>query len=342
MGRALFTRLATLLLPLLLLLGAPLARADVGSYPARERAVPAVDCVAGEQAPVHIRGTDTVQHLVGELAEHADGLYEKAAAFTGATDCAPVDVLLTPNTREARHVLPAWHLPPWAAGAARPDARQVFLAVTTNGQRQDRERVLLHELGHLATASAAGGERVPRWFDEGVARRLAGEDGMDDDEILARARLGGRLIVLEGLEVSFPAGQASAAIAYAVSGRAIELLESEHGSDVVRRILARVSAGEVFDEALHAETGRYTWKLSGEVERSVALWHAWMTVLKDIDVGLLLGAFVLLFGGWRARRRIRERIDAMPDPGAPQPPPVGVVMARWTDTPPPEPVRYVQ
>src|SRR5690606_28262832 len=97
----------------------------------------------------------------------------------------------------------------------------------------------LHELAHIAVAGAAGEGRgqVPRWFDEGVARRLAGEDGMDDDAVLAQAKLGGRVMLLEGLERSFPGSQASAAIAYAVSGRAIELLEAEHGKGVVRRIL---------------------------------------------------------------------------------------------------------
>src|SRR5690606_10989365 len=91
----------------------------------------------------------------------------------------------------------------------------------------DRERVLLHELAHLAIADAAGG-KVPRWFDEGASRRIAGEDGLDDDYVLAQARVGERLIPLEGLGYSFPGGQQQASVAYAVSGRAIELLEAEN------------------------------------------------------------------------------------------------------------------
>lgn len=287
-------------------------------------------CVAGELAPVVVQGHGQVAHLAEELQGRAKGLYEDAARYTGAEDCAPIQVHLTQDNVAARALLPAWHLPPWAAGAARPDERTIVLTVHNEGLRQDRERVLVHELAHLAVAAAAKEpRRVPRWFDEGVARRLAGEDGQDDDAVLARAKLGGRLLLLEGLEKSFPGSQASAAIAYAVSGRAIELLETEHGDDVVRRVLARVSAGEKFDDALKAESGIATWQLTGRVERSVTTWHAWMTVMKDVDVFLGLGGFLLVLAGWRARRRVRERIEAMPDYGGPEHDAPGLGLVRW-------------
>lgn len=292
---------------------------------------PSRPCVSGELAPVHVEGHGAVAHLAGELKGRARGLYERAARYTGAEDCAPIRVHLVEDNEAARRLLPAWHLPPWAAGAARPDERTIVLTVHNDGQRQDRERVFVHELAHLATAAAAGDEprRVPRWFDEGVARRLAGEDGQDDDTVLAQAKLGGRMLLLEGLERSFPASQASAAIAYAVSGRAIELLETEHGEGVVRRVLDRVAQGEAFDDALHAESGVRTWQLSGRVERSVATWHAWVTVLKDVDVFLGLGSLLIFVGGWRARRRLRERIDRMPDYGGPEHDMPELGLVRW-------------
>ncbi len=287
-------------------------------------------CVAGELAPVVVDGHGRVAHLAEALAGRAKGLYETAARYTGANDCAPIQVHLTEDNEAARRLLPAWHLPPWAAGAARPDHRTIVLTVHNDGQRQDRERVFLHELAHLAVAAAAEEVgRVPRWFDEGVARRLAGEDGMDDDKVLAQAKLGGRMLLLEGLEQSFPGSQASAAIAYAVSGRAIELLEVEHGDGVVRRILGRVAAGEAFDDALFAESGVKTWQLSGRVQRSVTTWSAWVTVLKDVDVFLGLGSLLIFVGGWRARRRLRERIERMPDYGGPEHDMPDLGLVRW-------------
>lgn len=289
-------------------------------------------CVAGAVVPVAVEGHGVVAHLAPELQRIAAGLYEKAASHTGAQDCGPIRVHLVEDNAAARRLLPAWHLPPWAAGAARPSERTIVLTVHNEGRRQDRERVFLHELAHLALAGAAGEHRreIPRWFDEGVARRLAGEDGMDDDAVLAQAKLGGRILLLEGLERSFPGAQASAAIAYAVSGRAIELLEAEHGKDVVRRILSRVAEGEAFEDALLTEAGVRTWQLSGMVERSVATWHAWMTVLKDVDLFFGLASLLVFYGGWRARRRVRERIARMPDYGGPEHDMPELGLVRWT------------
>lgn len=288
-------------------------------------------CVAGAMVPVEVEGHGAVAHLAPELQRIAAELYDKAASHTGARECSPIRVHLVEDNAAARRLLPAWHLPPWAAGAAKPDERTIVLTVHNEGRRQDRERVFLHELSHLALAGAVAERRaeVPRWFDEGVARRLAGEDGMDDDAVLAQAKVGGRMMLLEGLERSFPGAQASAAIAYAVSGRAIELLEAEHGKGVVRRILARVAEGEAFEDALLAEGGVRTWQLSGKVERSVTTWAAWMTVLKDVDLFFGLASLLIVIGGWRARKRIRERIARMPDDGGPEHDMPELGLVRW-------------
>lgn len=270
-------------------------------------------CVAGQMAPVRVRGHGRVIELAAELQTKSSGLYEKAAAWVGATDCAPIEVHLVVDRHAAKVELPAWHLPPWAAGAAMPHARSIVLMVHTEGRRHDRERVLLHEMGHLATAAAAGGHQVPRWFDEGVARRLAGEDTQDDDRVLAVARLGSTMIPLEGLDVAFPGDAGAAAIAYAVAGRALELLEDRYGGDIVRRVLVHIRDGADFENALHAETGLWTYQLSGEVERSVAKWHAWFTLMHGLDFGMGFGGFLLIWAGVRARRRLRQRLADMPD-----------------------------
>lgn len=290
-------------------------------------------CVQGAMAPVDVVGHGPVANLADPLEARAPALYEEARAYTGAETCDPIRVHLVADIGAAQSLLPAWHLPPWAAGAARPSERLIVLTVHADGRRHERERVLLHELGHLAVATAAGGRPVPRWFDEGVARRLAGEDGQDDDRVLAEARLSGRLIPLEGLEASFPASKEAASVAYAVAGRALEILEAREGRGVVRRVLDEVERGVPFDEALFEVAGLWPWQLSGEVKRSVELWHAWLTLLKDVDLALGAGALLLIFGGLQARRRMRARMRAMDDDPAEKAAPFQVAIVRWTSTP---------
>lgn len=289
-----------------------------------------VPCIEGALTKVSLSAHGAVAHLGAELQEAAPSLYEEAARYTGATGCAPISLHLTADNDAARALFPAWHLPPWAAGAAHPEERTVVLTVHTDGLRHDRLRVLLHELAHLATAAAnPTGRALPRWFEEGVARRLAGEDGQDDDAVLARAKLAGGLLPLEGLEESFPGSAHHAAVAYAVAGRALGLLEQRQGHDVVRRILAALPDGRNFEDSLLRVTGLTSAQLSLHVERSVTTWQAWLTVVRQVDVWLGFGGLLLLWAGGSARRRTRQRIARMPDEGGPEHdfPELGLV--RW-------------
>lgn len=294
-------------------------------------AQPAVEgpCVEGARVDVVVSGHGAVAHLAPEMEARATGLYDEAAAYAGARGCAPVAIDLVEGMEDAASLSPPWRLPHWAAGAAQPGARRIVVGVTAEGRRQDRERTLAHELAHVAITDAAG-TRVPRWFDEGAARVFAGEHGEEDVAALARARLSERFPPLEGLEASFPAGAADAAVAYAVSGRAVRLVEEAGGPRAVARVLAAVRAGAPFDDALHDVAGRRTWQLSKDVERSVPLWHAWIVIAKDLEIGMALAAALVAFGGVRARQRMRRRLDELVDDDPAAPAPAGVVLVRFT------------
>ena len=200
-------------------------------------------------------GLSPVEHLAPPLEDALATQYASVAEYVGATDCEPILVTLTSDLAAAKQSLPRWHLPPWAAGAARPEARTILLTVHQNGQATDRARVLRHELAHLAVASASGGNTLPRWFDEGIARTVAREDGPSDAEVLNQARAFKNLMGLDEIRHAFPSDKTAAALAYAESARAIAYLERTHGKDVVKRLLARVQAGEAFDDALLLMTG---------------------------------------------------------------------------------------
>lgn len=285
------------------------------------------DAGCDRPTPIVVIGHGDTVPLADDLQEVAQGLYEPIAASVGAHDCRPIRVDLTSDLADARQQVPGWHLPPWAAGAARGDARSILLFVHTDGRRHDRVRVLRHELAHVAVDAAAGDHRVPRWFHEGVARLAAHEHGEPDHLALARARVGGGLLPLEGLAVSFPAGEQAAALAYAESARALLVVEERAGPQGVARVLGRVATGEPFDDALHAETGLWTWQLGKAVERSVNPAYAWMTVLWQGDAALAGAGLLAVIAGVVARRRVRRRLDAYPDD---EPTWEGLGVARWT------------
>lgn len=272
--------------------------------------LPPGPCALGERVRVRVDAPPALAGLAAELAAVGTKQYPDIARYVGAQDCAPIQVTLHGDLPTALAAQPAWHLPPWAAGAARPGSREILLTVHARGQRHDLLRLLRHELAHVALGAATGGHALPRWFEEGVSRRAAGEDDQRDDHVLAEARLAGRLQTLEGLQVAFPGSAEAAAVAYAVSGRALELLEAEQGPVVVSRIGDGVRRGVPFDDMLHEVSGRRTWQLSGDVERSVETWHAWLTLTREVDWGMALGAGLLCLAGWRVRSRSRRRLAA--------------------------------
>jgi hypothetical protein len=308
------------------------------------------------EPPIAVRGHEVPAHVVDEIAADAPALFAHAADVVDLATCPAltVDIDVVAAIEGARVLDPPWHLPPWAAGAAvtqRAGASSVesadpahhtriVVAVTAQGRRQDRVRVLLHELAHVATA-AKSDSRAPRWLDEGIARVVANEDSTTDLTALATARLGNRLLPLSALEATFPGRSDLAQLAYAESARAVAVILDRGGPGAVGRVLAYLASGNDLDDALLSATGRRAWQLDVDVERSIPMWRAAAVLGLETDLAFAACAAVVAWAGWRARRRIRDRIAAMPDDDAVPGTPLlarllsrdSVVLRRWTVSP---------
>jgi hypothetical protein len=280
--------------------------------------------------PVVVEGHGSAEALAPDLQTVATHALVDVRARLGVTSCDPVRVELLPGIEEAQTLDPPWHLPPWAAGAAEPQDHRIVVAVTAGRQRQDRERVLVHELAHEGVHEAAGNHTVPRWFDEGVARSIADEDRDVDDRALAHAHLGNHWLPLLALVDGFPPLSSDATLAYAIAGRAVRLMEDHGGPHAVARVLAQVHDGVPFDDALVDVTGRRTWQLDLDVQRSVTTWRALALLGRETDVAYGLASVLVVVGGARARRRVRERMVALGDLHDPWP---MANLTRWTVVP---------
>lgn len=279
---------------------------------------------------VRVEAAGLPADVVADFAATARELVAELRPRLGDDDCRPIVATLVGSMGEAPQLDPPWHLPVWAAGAARPAERQLVVGITAEGRLQSRERTLRHELVHVLAHSAAGGAPLPRWLDEGLARVLAGEHGVDDLRVLAQARVADRFLPLAALADGFPAGSADAALAYAESGRAVSLLLER--DDDVARLLARVRAGDTIDDALRIVTGRATWQVDLDMRRSVGLWAALATVGLETDLAMASCGIAVAVFGVGARRRQRARLDAMDNDDAPRRPAEATV-SRWTVKP---------
>ena len=263
-------------------------------------------------AAVHLTAHPPVEHLEQELGPRAEQLYGAVNARLGAPPLDEVRIDLSATLDDAAHHLD-WHLPGWAAGAARSREGEILLTVHKDGQRHDIERVLTHELAHVAIDSAAGEAEVPRWFNEGLARVIAREQGPDDAQRLALARLADRVPSLEGLTHAFPRAADDASLAYATSARAIELVMERGGPNAPAAILAALSAGVPFDDALTQATGLPTWQLQLRVRDSIARWPALLAVLRSSGVLWVFAGLLSLLAWRRLRHKRQDRLDVMAD-----------------------------
>ncbi|MCY4658835.1 MAG: hypothetical protein OXF93_03350 [Acidobacteria bacterium] len=215
-----------------------------------------------------------------------------------------IRVALVPEeTRVARDA------PPWVAAFADPDNDLIVLFPGRIGSypHDTLELVLHHEVAHILAARAAGGGRLPRWFNEGVASVAERSWGIGNRSRFLWATLVAGQPTVTALEGLFYEGERDAARAYVISHALVRDLLRRHGAGVVSRILAGVADGVPFDYAFADATGttvrgaaRIFWRTSGG-------WEEWITFVASPFTLWTMIATLSLAAIWRHRRRRAER-----------------------------------
>jgi hypothetical protein len=230
---------------------------------------------------------------------------------------AQVEIRLVKVSDELGRVAPpGYRVPPWAAGVAFPREGVVAVATRRGADSIDVERVVAHELAHLALGAALG-NRAPRWLDEGFAFLHSADFSASRTRELTGMAWTGRVIPLGALDHHFPKGEQEASRAYAQSYDFVAYLamrghfpglDGEPDPWPFRYFLAGIASGHSLNEAAIAAYGA---PLS-------ALFDEWYESLRDryffAPAGLVglgvwaLAAVLLVIGYVRRRRQNRERL----------------------------------
>ncbi len=189
---------------------------------------------------------------VSRLLEQADDLLESASDQLGIQPSRRYVVRLA-RDRDTFEAVQPGRPPPWAAGTAYPKYGLMVL-LTGEGALwrlpNGLEKVFVHETAHLLLGEIAKKQPLPRWFDEGVSRLVAGEFSMEEWTQLSRGVLLGKLIWFSELDRGFPIGEGRANLAYAQSRSFLSYLTNRFGADVLPAIVREVAAGGTLNEAL--------------------------------------------------------------------------------------------
>jgi len=211
-------------------------------------------------------------------------------------------------------------VPSWGAGFTFPGSRTILVRADAG----DPERILRHELAHLALHDAIR-VRVPLWFDEGYAALAAGElDRLDALRLnLSVAR--GRVPGFFELDRALRGNEATAQAAYGLAAAAVGLLARRHPSRSLTPLLARLGAGEGFDAAVLATTGSPLGRFELEWQRDVRKRFGLLGWAMAGGLWVVV-AVLLLVAVWVRRRRDRPRRQALdegwivePEPESPPP-----------------------
>jgi hypothetical protein len=144
-------------------------------------------------------------------------------------------------------------LPEYATGVALPAEGLILLTLTApdNWEPVGLETVLTHELSHVALYRAVAGNKVPRWFSEGLAISQADERSFARIRTLWEGSVQGRIIPLESLSDAFPARDFQVNLAYAQSADFVVFLRE--GQDNLRRFYSLIDylrKGTTFERAV--------------------------------------------------------------------------------------------
>lgn len=299
-------RLAPTLALLAAIAGAAPAHAQVGSAGMRRLEVAGA---AGRALVFHHVPADSA--IVGRLAEAGGGFVPAPIA---ALDLPPdtFDVAVAP-TEAAFVEMTGGRAPDWGLAVAFPALRRVVIRSPRLTGRMDVDPavVLRHELSHvyLGAALGDGGERIPRWFNEGFAALYADEWRWVDPYRLAWARLSGTLTPLAELHDTFPEGT-DPSVAYTQSLAAVRGLRRRGGDEGLGHLLGRMRDGATFDAALRGTYGMTLDQFYGEWESELGREYGWTVALTG-QQGLWVGMAVLVLVLYGLRRRsLRREIEA--------------------------------
>ena len=200
----------------------------------------------------------------------------------------------------------------WTAGYALSDSSLIVLfpARSPVYPHDTLEDVLRHEVAHVLIGRAAGGQRVPRWFHEGLAMAVERPWDLADRSRLVWELMAGPRLTAREIDGLFDGGQAAQSRAYSLSAAFVRDLIGVYGAGAPAAILRQAREGAPFERAMTSVTGRPPGMVEDGFWERQRVWTVWLPLATSGEafwLGVIgLGALAV----WRRRQhgaRIRHR-----------------------------------
>jgi len=237
---------------------------------------------------------------------------------------APLDLRVVPTPAD----VPAeWSdLPSFAAGAAHAPSGRILIVSSRTGAYPfgDEAQTLRHELSHVFLYRGLG-FLPPRWLDEGLAMRAAGEWGAPDEwySALALPGVASGAWSLGRVEADFVRGEGQVRRSYALARGFVAALFRDDRE--VRDFVADARVRGSVDAAFLARFGLPPERAFQEWARRLPWWGPLATLFTSqpaLWVGVTLLFLAAVWGASRRRRIWRRRWEEEERGGGPTAPPI--------------------
>jgi hypothetical protein len=212
----------------------------------------------------------------------------------------PIRVILAPEGSENAVATPSW-----ISGYAYGTLGVVVLFPERAPSYPDSNlpELLRHEIAHVLIARAAGGQPVPRWFNEGLATLAADVWRLGDRSRLALTLVTRGESTLEEVERMFAGDRAQIARAYAQSSAFVRDVALRYRENAPAEILALVRIGVPFEEAFLRGTGQTLAGAERSFWRRHSFWYRWFPIISSSISGWTLITLLFLLAAYLKRRK---------------------------------------
>jgi hypothetical protein len=252
--------------------------------------------------------------VLGELQQRYEHLVDRLGYQPRRT----VTVFLCP-TQYIFDRMTGGAVPHWGEAAANVAQFRIFLKTpAASDSRQLLPVTVTHELAHLCLAEIATSpgkttaipNPLPRWFSEGAAILLSGENRHAHPTVISRAILTNSLVEFDTIDdlLSFPSARAE--LAYAESYHAVNFMTQRFGAQAIRKFAQAVGDLGDTQPAFRAAFGEELWDFEVAYFDYLRQQFRWYFLL---DESFLFGAVIvtLLIAGffvtrWRTKKKLKE------------------------------------
>jgi len=306
------------LLLFLMLLLSPLARAQELIVPTPEAGhanggvepamvpVPRPALVVGEVVTPRFRLLYTVKSegSARQLAANIEAIRDGFVSVLGRDWPGVTEIRVGVGREEFEALaLPGGAPPGWAVALAYPSHRIVLLNALTMAGPEGMV-TLRHELAHVALGQLARG--WPRWFQEGLAQNLTGENwSMTHYTALFSAVTQEKIFRFEHLHDAWPDLPSDVELAYAQSAAFVAWLSARHGPEGMGRLVDEVATGQPFEQAFGKAFKSSLWVEELAWREGLAARYGWLPLTTSTSL-LWLGMTGLVVAAYVRRRKQKE------------------------------------